>query len=195
MTPESVARHVCSSARYAARRQLLREACRRAVKQGGLALEFGVYQGRSIRLISRYCTRVFGFDTFRGLDETWDKGHGQLVSMKKFDLAGRLPYVPSHVELIVGLFQDTLPEFLKERLQEPIGLVHVDCDIYKSTDFVLRQLEGHLRSGCILVFDELIGYSGYEHHEMRAWIEFVERTGIAYAWFGHSRFQGGLVLL
>ena len=91
----------------------------------GLWLEFGVFDGTTLRLAadwrSKHCggsspsPPVFGFDTFEGLPETWDQGAGG-DSWKKgsFDLEGRLPPVPGNARLVKGLFADTLPQFLAE---------------------------------------------------------------------------------
>ena len=58
-----------------------------------------------------------------------------------------------------------------------MALVHVDCDLYWSTVTVLDHIGPHLRSGCVVVFDEFHGYDGAELHEARAWGEFVDLVG------------------
>ena len=92
----------------------------------GLWLEFGVFDGTTLRLAadwrSKHCggpsappPPVFGFDTFEGLPETWDQGAGGDSWEKgSFDLKGRLPPVPDNARLVKGLFADSLPGFLAE---------------------------------------------------------------------------------
>jgi hypothetical protein len=75
---------------------------------GGLALEFGVYSGTTLKLISaaRGGAQVYGFDSFDGLPEHWQHGFpaGSFQADSPPDMPG--------AELVVGLFEDTLPGFL-----------------------------------------------------------------------------------
>jgi hypothetical protein len=52
--------------------------------------------------------KVYGFDSFRGLDEDWT-GVGHVKGT--FDLSGRLPRVRPNVTLLAGWFRETLPGF------------------------------------------------------------------------------------
>ena len=104
-------------------------------KRPGLYLEFGVYQGATINLIaSETESAVHGFDSFEGLPEFWrdayDKG--------TFQIAG-LPAVNSNVTLHKGWFSDTLPLFLDKHC-ESVSFLHVDCDLYSSTQTVFSSL-------------------------------------------------------
>ena len=83
-----------------------------------------------------------------------------------------------NVELVVGLFQDTLEPFLK-RVPGPFAVVHIGCDIYSSTRYVLTRLAGRLVDGCVLIFDEFFNYDGYQLHEFKAFHEFLAETGAA----------------
>jgi hypothetical protein len=66
----------------------------------GLWLEFGVFKGYSINYLARSAPgKVFGFDSFQGLEEDW-KGVGHAKGT--FDLAGRLPRVRPNVSLAPG---------------------------------------------------------------------------------------------
>ena len=141
----------------------------------GIALEFGVGRGESTRLIAEHMP-VLGFDSFQGLPEDWRDG------FPAGSFACEPPEVPN-AEIVVGLFDDTLPTFSG---WGHIGLVHVDCDLYSSTKAVFDHVGPELKSGCFIVFDEFHGYPGAEDHEQRAWLEFVERTGTRYKVVGHS---------
>lgn len=147
----------------------LEEAC-----SEGLTIECGVFHGRSLRIIAARTTgNVHGFDSFQGLPEAWS-AHEPVGS---YSTAGRLPTVPPHVTLHPGWFDDTLPAFFKGR-EEPIRLLHVDCDLFSSTRAVLDHAGRLLQPGSILVFDDFLGYPGFEQHEFRAFVEFTARTGL-----------------
>ena len=84
-----------------------------------------------------------------------------------------------------GLFDATLPGFLEEH-QGPIAFLHIDCDIYSSTDTVLRATENRLVEGSIIAFDEFFNYHGWRLHEYKAFNEFIERTGYSFEYLGFS---------
>jgi predicted O-methyltransferase YrrM len=142
----------------------------------GPILEFGVYKAITTNFIARSCpdTQIYGFDSFQGLPEHWS---GNRFSRRNFNRRGRLPKVASNVELIVGLFQDTLEPFL-ERIPGPFAVVHIDCDLYSSTRYVLTRLNGRLVDGAVMIFDEFFNYHGYQLHEFKAFNEFLEETGL-----------------
>jgi len=143
-------------------------------REAGPILEFGVYKATTINFIARQCpqTTVYGFDSFEGLPEHWA---GNRFSRRNYNRGGRLPKVASNVQLIVGLFQDTLPDFLK-RVSGPFAVVHIDCDIYSSANYVLTELTDHLAPGCVIILDEFFNYHGYQLHEFKAFREFLVRT-------------------
>lgn len=140
-----------------------------AAPAGGPIIECGVYFGRSLSLIAeRRSADVHGFDSFCGLPEDWKPGE----SSGAYSTAGRRPAVPAHVTLHAGWFEDTLPAFFARRA-EPVALLHIDCDIYSSTQTVLKCAGPFLVPGSVIVFDDLLGYPGHEEHELRAFNEFV----------------------
>ena len=148
----------------------------------GLVLEFGVYHGLSLRQLARRVTGpVHGFDSFEGLPEAWKAGE----PAGSYSAAGRLPGMPPQVVLHPGWFKDTLPAFVAEQT-EKVRLVHIDCDLYSSTRTILNEMYPLLQAGSILVFDEFLGYPGYEHHEFRAWHEFAKKFGLAYEYTGFT---------
>lgn len=147
-----------------------------AAPDHGLTLECGVYFGRSLRLIAeRSDGVVHGFDSFQGLPEAWS-AHERAGA---YSTAGRLPSVARNVELHVGWFEDTLPPFFAAH-PGPIRLLHIDCDLYSSTRTVLEAADDRLVAGSVLVFDDFLGYPGYEQHELRAFEEFVSARGIGW---------------
>ena len=62
-------------------------------------------------------------------------------------------------------------------MAEPIALLHIDCDLYSSTDYVLSTLKPAIRSGTVIVFDEYFNYPGWKQHEHKAFEEFISRSG------------------
>ena len=140
----------------------------------GLILEFGVASGRTIRHLAGLTSRpISGFDSFEGLPEAWRTGFQQ----GRF--AQALPAVPSNVTLHKGWFSATLPAMVASTT-EPLALLHVDCDLYSSTIYVLDSLADRIKKGTVIVFDEYLNYPGWKQHEHKAFQEFVERSGITY---------------
>uniref|UniRef100_UPI003566016D class I SAM-dependent methyltransferase n=1 Tax=Amycolatopsis kentuckyensis TaxID=218823 RepID=UPI003566016D len=149
--------------------------------QGGLALEFGVASGNTLRTIAgaRGGREVYGFDSFDGLPEAWLNGM-PAGAFARDDL----PDVPG-AELVVGLFADTLPGFL-ENHQGHIDFLHVDGDLYSSAKTVLDLCGPRLRAGSIVHFDEFFNFPGWKRHEYRAWTEYVERTGVEFEYVAYT---------
>lgn len=147
-----------------------------AAPDDGITLECGVYHGRSLSIIAaRTAGTVHGFDSFEGLPEAWNADE----AAGAYSTNGRMPEVAANVVLHPGWFEDTLPRFFAT-CDTPIRLLHVDCDIYSSTHTVLACARGHLRTGSVVVFDDLLGYPGYQDHELRAFEEFVQQQEITW---------------
>ena len=137
----------------------------------GLILEFGVASGRTIRHIAGLTGRdIHGFDSFEGLPESWRTG------FTRGAFAQPLPSVPNHVSLHKGWFSDTLPPFMTTT-NDPVALLHIDCDLYSSTAFVLNALADRIGAGTVIVFDEYLNYPGWKQHEHKAFQEFAVKTG------------------
>lgn len=148
------------------------------VANDGLWLEFGVCSGNTINIISSQTqNKVYGFDSFLGLPEDW--GNHQPKGM--YSTGGKLPNVNDNVELVVGLFQDTLEKFLEDH-SEPIAYLHLDADLYSSTKYVLDKVGDRIVSGTVVSFDEIYNYPEYRDHEIKAWLEFCETSKISYEW-------------
>lgn len=144
-----------------------------------LYLEFGVFQGASLRawsqLLKNPQSRLHGFDSFEGLPEKWNA----LNEERMFDTKGVLPQIDDpRVTLHVGWFTQTLPQFTLPPHEQLI--VHIDCDLYSSTKDVLQTLACAMRPGTILLFDEFYDYM----HELRAFNEFLESGDMKFAFLG-----------
>ena len=154
----------------------LRDALRAAPAEG-MAVELGVATGTTLQIIAdERGGQVYGFDSFQGLPEHWRLGYD----------AGEFSEPPPDVrgaELVVGLFEDTLPGFLDEH-PGPVAFVHVDCDLHSSTATVLEHLAPRFVEGTVVLFDEYFNFPGWQDHEHRAWCEHVERTGLGFEYAG-----------
>lgn len=132
---------------------------------GGVGLEFGVYSGRTLKVIAKkYPGKTFGFDSFQGLPEFWRDG----FPTGTFKV-NEIPKIDNAL-VIEGLFQDSLEPFVSS-LSEEISFIHLDADLYSSTKFVLIKLNDFIKPGCIIVFDEFMNYPGFEEHEYLAFTE------------------------
>jgi hypothetical protein len=131
-------------------------------------LEFGVYYGASIKYWSNLNTnansKFYGFDTFTGLPEKWENFTGSM-HMNYHDVSGKYPQIDDkRVSFIKGLFQNTLPVFLKSFKCNSQLIINNDSDLYSSTLFVLTYASNLLVPGTIIIFDEFSSML----HEFRA---------------------------
>ncbi len=152
-------------------------------KPNTLWLEFGVASGRTINYISQFTSeKVYGFDSFEGLPEKWRDGFEKGM----FHLHGQLPRVRENVVLIKGWFQDTLDDFIQQQGGKKISFLHLDADLYSSTKYILNTLKNHLDNDCVVVFDELVNYPGFdgEKGELKAFYEFLQENHVRYTWIG-----------
>ena len=152
-----------------------------AAVNNGLVLEFGVRFGTSIRQIAALVDQdVHGFDSFQGLPEPWHDNPKGSYSTK-----GVIPPVPEHVTLHEGWFEETLPGFVKKH-PEPVRFMNIDCDIYSSTETVLKLLAKQIIPGTVIVFDEYIGNEHWREDEFKAFQEAVLKHGWEYEYLCFS---------
>lgn len=133
--------------------------------------EFGVYRGDSLRAWSAMnknpTARFYGFDSFYGLPEYWKAGRPKGT----FDMGGKTPEISdARIRLIEGLFQQTLPEFLKSYVPSGQIVIHNDCDLYSSTLFCLTHMDSTMLPGTMLIFDEFDDL----FHEFRAFCDYTD---------------------
>lgn len=125
----------------------------------GDVAEFGSYEGHSGYLLARLLEkrqprrRLFLFDTFDafpeetlGIDRFWSGSHP--VSFK--EVADRFRSF-TFATLVQGDFTETFDRAGIDRL----ALVHVDCDSYRATDYLIRRIFPQILSkGGIMVFED-----------------------------------------
>lgn len=154
----------------------------------GAYLEMGVFCGTTINFIAsiKPDTTIHGFDSFEGLPESWKRDDTDFFKKGTFALTS-LPKVAHNIMLHKGWFNDTLPHFKKNILQDqPIAFLHIDCDIYSSTKMVFDVLGNNIVHGTIICFDELYNYPGFENHELKALLEFLETKNLSIEFLSYN---------
>ena len=139
-----------------------------------LYLEFGVFQGKSIRywssILRQPDSRLYGFDSFEGLPETFDDRLG--LSAGTFGTEGRIPEIDdTRVAFVKGWFAEILPRF--EVPDHRALVIALDADLYSSTILVLRELDEHIVPGVVIYFDDF----AHVDHEPRAFADYMAESG------------------
>lgn len=133
-------------------------------------LEFGVAHGHSIRWFAeenRHPESEFhGFDTFTGLPEDWGP-----YKKGTFGSNNKVPEISdTRVKFYQGLFQQTVPGFIKQFPENKRTILFMDADLYSATLYTLTSLAPFLKKGDIIFFDEF----AVPTHEFRAYTDFIE---------------------
>ena len=117
-------------------------------------LEFGVANGGSFYWWLKNHTHNLStfsvFDTFSGLPEDYGP-------FKKGDMSNGNEVLKTddvRAAFYQGLFQQTLPGFLKTFNNQKLTVIHMDADLYSSTLFTLTSFAPFLKRGDIILFDE-----------------------------------------
>lgn len=117
-------------------------------------LEFGVANGGSfywwLENHKNSESKFHGFDTFSGLPEDW--GHFKKGEMNNGNEV--LKTNDKRAYFYQGLFQQTLPGFLKSFDNTKLTVIHMDADLYSSTLYTLTSFAPYLKKGDIIFFDE-----------------------------------------
>lgn len=156
--------------------------------------EFGVYKGVSAKYLLRYLkNNLYLFDSFEGLPEDWKFKDGRIWNDRKkgyFNLKNNIPKFNNERAIIKkGWFKETIPQFVKEH-KNPLGLIHIDCDIYSSTKDIFDNLNPLIIPGTIIVFDEYYNYDnenqGWKEQEYKAFQEFVKKYNRQYEYIART---------
>ena len=141
----------------------------------GLIMEFGVFNGKSIRQIAALTTaQVHGFDSFEGIPEDWNH-----ETSGSYSTEGIIPEVPSNVTLHAGWFENSIAPFIQKE-NGPVRLMNIDCDLYSSTKTVLDGFARQVVPGTVIIFDEYIGNISWREDEHKAFIEAAQTYGWEY---------------
>jgi O-methyltransferase len=161
--------HPCP--RFAARKEMYDHINSAVIKNEPIDyLEFGVFQGESIRHWAKINqskeSRFYGFDSFEGLPETWREGQAQ----GHFDVNGNLPKIDDQrVKFIKGWFDKTVESFASNFAPKQRLVLHLDADLYSSTMIPLAFLNKWMTAGTLLIFDEFYD----RQHEFKAFHDFL----------------------
>ena len=159
------------------------------INRSGLILEFGVYTGRSIKRFSKQLYNmednrtIYGFDSYEGLQEDWSGA----PSIVKGSFKTKPPKLPSNVQLVIGLVQDTFENFLNNTQDKDIAFIHLDMDTYTPTKYALEKAKPYLQKGTIILFDELYGYPNWQKHEYLALTEVFNENEYEFILFGNEQ--------
>ncbi|MEO8148821.1 MAG: class I SAM-dependent methyltransferase [Bacteroidia bacterium] len=152
------------------------------VSLNGLYCEFGVFKGDSLMFIKQNTNQeIHAFDSFQGLPETWKSGYE-----KGFFKLKKAPSFGKGVQVHVGWFDDTIPDFIKNYTDDKIAFLHIDCDLYSSTNTIFKGLEKKIQDGTVIVFDEYFNYPEWEQHEYLAFQEFIKRNNLSYEYLSYN---------
>jgi hypothetical protein len=170
------------------RKKHLQSICKLPMIEGEI-LEFGVFQGKTIKHLSKGFPNktLWGFDSFEGLPEDWFLNAGDIVSPRPagYFALDNLPEVPVNVRLVKGFFDQSLPRWLRENPINQISILHIDCDLYSSTKTIFDLLNSYIVEGTIIVFDEFYPWSGMEKYDLweqgeyralKEWVEQYDRS-------------------
>jgi hypothetical protein len=132
-------------------------------------LEFGVANGVSFNWWMERNTHpgsaFYGFDTFTGLPEDFGP-----YKKGTFNTSHNIPAIKDgRGKFYQGLFQQTLPGFLKTFDNKNRSIVMLDADLYTATLYALTSLAPRLKKGDIIFFDEFV----VPTHEFMAYQNFV----------------------
>lgn len=133
-------------------------------------MEFGVATGQSFKWFlnqnRHQDSRFYGFDTFDGLPEAWGP-----FKKGAFTNNNKVPEInDERGKFYRGLFQQTLPGFLKEIDNSKRNVVMMDADLYSATLYALTTLAPFLKKGDIIFFDEF----AVPTHEFKAFLDFTQ---------------------
>lgn len=133
-------------------------------------LEFGVASGQSFNWWMTKNTnpesQFFGFDTFTGLPEDFGP-----FKKGTFNTNNDIPKIKDERgKFFQGLFQQTLPAFLKTFDSTKKTVLMLDADLFSSTLFTLSSLAPFFKEGDIILFDEFV----VPTHEFMAYQHFMD---------------------
>jgi len=173
---------------YLSRAQVLSMAVALARAVPGHYMEFGSYQGHSVRHLRaelwrdklwgrQLGTRIYACDSFRGLPEDYE-------NLPAGTFATRVPTLRG-IRIVEGFFEDSLTPQLAAEVRR-VSLAHLDADLWSSTATALSWLTPLLGPGSLLLFDELLGEDPAEFKALQEWLEATNIRVAMIALFGRE---------
>lgn len=135
----------------------------------GHILEFGCFNGNNLLYMAKVMEllapgdlrKIFGFDGFEGLtafaakDKNGIEQKGRYVGNKEMlEKMIKLHSFEDRIHLVVGIIEDTLPNFVNENAHHSYSLIYLDTDLYASTKLALDLCWDMLAPGGVIAFDE-----------------------------------------
>ena len=164
--------------RFPHRAQVFNVVAERIKDERVLYLEFGVYQGSSMRWWSkalrippRSCTGLTALRACRK-HSMMPGENTRAAGSQPMDRSPRLD--DPRVTFFKGWFNQTLPGYIPP--DDDVLVINIDADLYSSTIFVLNSLRLHFKKGTYLYMDDM----SRPDHEPRAMEEFMRETGLKF---------------
>ena len=166
----------------------------------GDIIEFGVYTGRSLALMSYYhnkfkndkvhgnltpVRKVIGIDSFKGLSVNehvrWPEGSFQNNHSWHPLMNIGEPVSPSKIYEMFEYYNLDEPEIISGYFSDvnldfcsKVALVHIDCDLYESTRDALNLIKHKIQDGTVILFDDWFNFKASPYKgEQKAFNEFM----------------------
>ncbi len=146
----------------------------------GSIIECGVNQGFGLMSWAHFSSvlepnnltrRIYGFDSFSGLNGITQRDHSKQYLPQKGDLAANsydeilqlisiyddnrfLGHVDK-VHLVRGDVRETIPTFIENNKHTVVSLLYLDLDLYEPTKIALEYFVPRMPKGAVIAFDEL----------------------------------------
>ena len=137
-------------------------------------VEFGCHGGTTFSLayhsaqLHKHKAHLWAFDSFQGFPKQRDEedDHPKWVegrmstSLQKFtDLCDERGLPRDAYTVVPGFYSDSLPALKQDEAPDNIALVYIDCDLYSSTQDVLKFLQPRLKHGMVIALDDYYCWS------------------------------------
>ena len=130
------------------------------------AMTFALAYHEAVR--HQHKARLWAFDSFQGLPAPKDERDAHpiwvenemSISLENFHERCASQRVPRDAyEVVPGYYDKTLPAISDSDAPRNIALAYIDCDLYSSTQDVLKFLLPRLKHGMIIAFDDYFCWS------------------------------------
>jgi O-methyltransferase len=172
----------------------------------GDVVEFGVYTGRSLALLSHYHNKfradkvhgnltperkIIGIDSFQGLAANehvrWPEGSFSVNHSWHPILAEGARVEPEHISAMFKYYSLEKPVIIEGYFSDvgddfnaicsKVSIIHIDCDLYEATRDALNLVRGKIQDGTIIMFDDWFNFKASSNKgEQKAFYEFLKEN-------------------